>query len=87
VTKYQLWAVVREQYYLKERHHNGRSFVSSKPCTTSSRHLHGTYDTHQLAEWWAINSKGVWHDGETGPKARFYQATSVAYWEIEAVEV
>jgi hypothetical protein len=54
--------------------------------TGAGKHRHGSYATHQLAEWWAINAKGVWVGGDLGPHNVFVPLHRVYYWAIEARE-
>lgn len=48
-------------------------------------HLHGTYATKILAQWWAINATGVWYEGVNGPKVIFYKGPTILRWEIREI--
>ena len=58
--------------------------VVKEPGTNKvCKHLHGSYGTKLLANWWAINAKAVWHGGPSGPQRILYKDSSIIRWEIE----
>lgn len=57
------------------------------PMTTVLVHRHGLYATLDLARWWAINTNGVWQNGDDGPRRAFYPRHVISYFAIEDVEV